>query len=994
MLQQNQKTIRLALLKASIFFLLISGLFWFTQVKADELQTPSSNDIINDLKATGLNTKDDDLRSLKAEMLIAKNEKKAMKQIKKLLRKYRGSNMEAGLWFRLAELHMRRAKADRFFEVNRESETLVRLAPKLIKKASAKSNIQKSINIYDKIERRFPYFRDMDLVLFNSGFARQQVGKKAQARRLYRKLISNFGDSPLIPDSHLAIGEMLFEENKYAGAKKEFEAIKKFPQSRIYPYGRYKLAWTLYNLENTQKGLEELEAVVAYSKQLTTDDSRRLDLKKEALSDMVLFYSEARPAEKGVSYFISQAGKDEAGFYTLKLMKLYNRHGKNSKEKQIFYNMVSDLPTDQYLPRAYVEMVRSFESQKKRNLAAFELERFATLCDKNSKWVSVPENKVKECVGFASKLSVNHASKWHRLWKKNKHALKLAEYAERAYRNYISFKIGTQKSYEVHFEYANLLFQSRKFRKASDEYFIVAKNIKKQPMLHNSSYSAIYSLQKAVGDKWGQEDELRYVSLASLYLLKNPKGKYREDIEFKRAFIIYDNKRYDEAAPLLADLGERYKNKKQGIRAQDLYLDILGKKKDFVATKKYSYKLYKREKKKSRKVQLKKIYQESYFASIGDSMDKAKSESNLAHANSFLKFSKQNMDSPLAEKAWWNAVGVYKLGSDFKKTAELSYQFFNKFPKSKLRTDSLKLATQSYERITNLKMAAKTSSLLVNRDKKNASAWAKLSIEYNMVEGNWALAEKMLKKQLSAPKKEQQKWAVENLYKMALQLKDKKKQNYYSKYILKLGIQPYAIKWKLKDLNALMKAKKFPAAFKLASQILKMKGDLSFYRAIARKTQGDILRDEFLSQSMLSRPERAAMVIGLKTSKLEKAQKAYQSASRYKNPEIVIESMMELAKLYGAYAKDLRGMKLKGVEAKDADAFYQEIETLVIPMEEREVETLSQTLDLAKELKLGNSQISRIRRNIDKLNMQSNHYFELTNKLPSIQLPDLSEVGS
>lgn len=994
MLQRNQKTVSGALLKASIFFIVVSGFFWFSHLQADELQTPNANDIINDLKATGLNTQQDDLRSLKAEMLIAKNEKKAMKQIRKLLRQYKGSPMEAGLWFRLAELYMRRAKADRFFEVNRESETLVKLAPKLIKKASAKKNIQNAIGIYDKIERGFPYFRDMDLVLFNSGFARQQIGKKAYARKLYRKLINNFGDSPLIPDSHLAIGEMLFEEKKYAKAKIEFEAIKNFPGSRIYPYGRYKLAWTLYNLERTIDGLSELEAVVAYSKQLKTENSRRLDLKKEALSDMVLFYSEVKPAESGVQYFISQAGQGEAGFYSLKLMRLYNRHGKNLKEKQIFYNMVSKLPTDKYLPKAYVAMVKSFEAQRKRNLAVFELEKFAGLCASDSKWLSLKTNDQKECVSFSSKLSVNHASKWHKLWKKNKHATKLGDYAERAYRNYISFKLGTQKSYTVHFEYANLLFQRRKFRPASAEYFIVAQNIKKQPMLHNSSYSAIFSLQKAVGDKWKQEDELRYVTLASLYLTKNPKGKYREDIEFKRAFIIYDNKRYDEAAPLLADLGERYKFKKQGIKAQDLYLDILSKKKDYLTTKKYSNKLYKREKNKTRKAQLKKVYQESYFASIGTQMESPQAQDKELIANNFLTFAKQNMDSPLAEKAWWNAVGVYKKTSKHKLSAKVAFDFYQKFPKSKLSTDALKLATQNYERVTDLKSAAKTSSLLISRDKKNSKAWMQLAIEYNMVEGNFSAAEKLLKKQLNAPKVETQKTAVERLYKIAVHRNDVKKQKYYSKFIVKLEIQPYAIQWKLKDLEALMKAKKFPQAFTLASKILKMKGDVSYYRAFARKTQADILRDEFLRQSTVARPEKAALVIGLKTEKLEKAQKAYQSASRYKNPEVVIESMMELAKLYGAYAKSLRNMKLKGVDPKDAEAFYQEIEGLVIPMEEREVETLTQALEVAKELKLGNSQISQIRRSIDKLNMQSNHYFDVVNKVPKVQLPELSGVGS
>lgn len=982
------------LIKASFFFLTFAAIVWTSKMRADELKTPGASDIINDLKATGVNQQNDDLRSLQAEMLIAKNEKRAMKQIQKLLRKYRGHAMEPGLWFRLAELYMRRAKADRFFEVNRESETLVKLAPKLVKKASAKSNIKKAISIYDKVERKFPYFRDMDLVLFNSGFARQQIGRNVQARKLYRKLIHNFSDSPLVPDSHLAIGEMLFEEKNFKAARKEFEAIKQYPQSRIYPYGRYKLSWALYNLEEVAQGLTELEAVVSYSKAQSSEDSRRLDLRTEALSDMVLFYSEVKPADKAVSYFIEQASKEKAGFYTLKLMRLYNRHGKLLKEKQVFYNMVSDLPQDEYLPKAYVAMVDSFESQRKRDLAVFELERFGKLCSLNSTWYKNPENKKENCVELVSKLSSNYAAKWHKLWRKNQFAVEVAEYAERAYRNYLSFALKGEKASTVHYEYANLLFQRKKFRKASVEYFAVANKVKKQPMLHDSSYASIFSLQKAVKDKWNKEDELRYVELASHYLGKNPKGKYREDIEFKRAFIIYDNERYDEAAPLLADLGERYKHKKQGIRAQDLYLDILAKKKDFITTKTYSHKLLKREKSKKRKATLKKVYQESYFASIEVDPSEEKKKTSKQKATEYIEFAKANMDSPLAEQAWWNAVGIQKETIEFNATADLAYSFYKKFSGSKLSTDALKIATQNYERVMKLKEAAKTSELLVVKDKKNASDWARLAIEYYIVEGEYKKAQALLKEQLNAPKKQTQKWAIEQLYKLAQVTKNKEQEDYYGGFLVKLNIQPYAVQFKLKDLDELVKNKKWPAAFKLGSEILRMKGDISYYKGKARYVQAQILKDEFDRQSMLARPDRAALVIALKTEKLEKAQRAFQSAAKYKNPEVVLDSMVALSELYGIYAKDLRGMKLKGVEEKDAAAFYQEIENLVIPMEERQVDAMAQALEAAKELKLGNEQLLGIRRKMDKLNMQQKYYFEVETETPKLLVPDLSGVGS
>lgn len=958
---------------------------------ADNLETPNPEDFYKDLQVTGENQKLDDLRSVQAELLIEKNEKKAMAQMQKLLRKYRNTPMEAGLWFRLAELHMRRAKAARFFEMNRKSETVVSLAPGQVKKASAKKSIYEAISIYDRIERRFKDFRDMDLVLFNSGFARQQVNKNAQARALYHKLIKVFPDSPLVADSHLAIGEMLFEEKKYKQAKLEYEAIKDFPESRIYPYGLYKLAWTFFNLEDAATGLKELEAVVAYSKTLASEEDSRLDLRKEALNDMVLFFSDVKPANVGVQYFIGQAGKEEAGFYILKLMRLYNRHGKYDNERLIFYDLVDELPTNNILPKAYVSMVTSFDQQKNRPQAALELENFAKLCSKDSTWGSSEGNSTKNCVTAVTKLSSNFGAKWHKLWLKNKHVPMLADVAERAYRNYLSFAIQGDKANLLHYEYANLLFQRKKYRKASDEYFSVAQKLSKQPMLHDASYAAIFSLQKAVGDKWQKQDEERYVVLATLYLDKNPKGKYREDIEFKRAFIIYDNGRYDEAAPLLVDLGEKYKNKPQGIKAQDLYLDILSKKKDYVKIKDYSQKLAKREKSKKRKLTLTKLYQESYFSSI-DTMKVEGSE--LARADQFIKFAKENKSSGLAEKARWNAIQIYKKSDKNAKTANLAMAFSKDYKKSKLATDALKIATQNYEYLTNLMMAARAAEELIEKDKKDSGNWQKLAINYYTVEREFTKAERLLKGALKAPDKETQKWAITKLYELSKAKNDKSQEAYYAKFIDNLQIQPYHIKNKIAELKEVYANKEYPKAFKMAGDILKIKGDLSFYRAQARMIQAQILKREFVSQSMNARADRVALVIALKTEKLEKAQKAFQSVSRYKNPELVVEAFIELAELYGLYAKALKEMKLKDIPDAEAAAFYQEMENLAIPMQDRQVDTLLQAKEAAQQLKLGNDQLLKISKLLDKINLRTSVVFEVKAKEPGVQLPDVSGVGS
>src|SRR5690606_26161190 len=102
--------------------------------------------------------------------------------------------------------------------------------------------------------------------IFNNAFANQQIGNDKKSEKLFLKLIREFPGSPLIPDAHLAAGEIDFHRRQFESALNHFQAIKEYPDSMVYPYGLYKAAWTYYNMRDAATGLKELEAVVKYGR--------------------------------------------------------------------------------------------------------------------------------------------------------------------------------------------------------------------------------------------------------------------------------------------------------------------------------------------------------------------------------------------------------------------------------------------------------------------------------------------------------------------------------------------------------------------------------------------------------------------------------------------------------------------------------------------------------------------------------------------------------
>lgn len=974
-----------------IFALFLSLVFAENTEFSDQLRTNTGNEAENEVRA------------LKTEMLVAASEKKALQQVQKLISMYRNTGMEPTLRFRLGELYMRMSKTDRFFEINRDSATIVKLVPTMAKNASEKNNIIKAITEYDYIEKKYPNFRDLDLVLFNSAFSRQQIGQDVQAKVLYLKMIRLFPESNLIPEGYLALGEMEFEKHRFKESTEFFEKIKQYPKAKIYPYGRYKLAWSYFNLKRNTEALKELEEVVNYGK--TNEYSRsnkKLDLRKEALADMVLFYADFMPAKDALSYFKKYAGEEEAGEYLVKLAKLYNRHGKKKDQIIVLNDVINSLPKSIYLPLAYMDLAEVYESDKKRLEVVKVLEDFHKLCSPDSSWKKnfttvdfSNEDLTKEkldCDKNFDGTVVNLTQKWDKLSRKQESDKELQTATIRGYELYLSSAANKKNEVLMRFAFAEFLFTKQQYVRASDEYFVTAKKSKDTQMTHDASYASIVSLQSAVGDKWTKDNEARYVELASFYINKNPKGKHIEAVEFKRAFIIYENGRFDEAAPILKDLGERYAAKPQGLKAQDLYLDILNLRKDYKAIKVYTENLLKTNILPDRSKAITSLYRQAYFSDIQGMEGKLQLETAYKE---YQKFSLENKASELAPKAWWNSLGILQKLDLKRELADSAMTFAEMFPADTQRKAALLLAVQNYENIADLNKSAKVLEELIKVDTEKRDHWMELKADYQFLSGKY-VDSKVMYEQLI--RKADKKRRTELLVKLA-EIETAKNNiagyDMYQKLIVENDIQPQASEAQANLATKVWEKGDYTLAFKMASSIIGMPKDAaSAAKAKARYIQANILAKEFMSQSVKSsQAERIAIVLSLKTERLDKAQRAYQDVIKYKEPETISKALQEMAMLYGHYAKAIRSIQLpEGIPEKDTKAFYAEMENLAIPMEEKEVEALEDAFKAITKLNVYDGTLAKVRARLDEINRKRSPATVLEVVVPKVLLPRPSGV--
>lgn len=972
-------------------------------------EAPGDSGVEKELRFKAGDEDGNEMKALKTELLVIKSEKKALDQLLRLEKKYQNTRMEPEVLFRLAELYMRRARSERFFEVHRSSERVMTFAPELVKEASESAEIRKAIAHYARIQEKFPRFRSMDVVLFNNAYAFQQVGDDKSAEQLFLKLIQFHPSSPLVPDAYLSVGEINFKARNFQLALDNFKAIRKYPRARVYPYGLYKAAWSYYNLQDAASGMGQLEDVIKFGREVAKNGwDSKLDLRKEALGDLALFYSDVKPAKEAVDYFVVQAQEIDASIYVMRLADLYKRHSRFNEVEIVLKDVLAKMPKSEAVASAHEELIWNYERTKRQTAAVDQLSAFDSYCEASvAAYAEEHKKDAKkkdllrlECQNKISETSKKLASKWHAIWKKFSGpdgGEELASSAEKAYR--LHLKSAEAKDLDtptVRYAFAELMFARKQYREASVHYAAIEGYQKAGMKIdgkvsHDAAYAAVVSLEKAAGDKWNDEDEKLFQQLSDAYIDRHKNGQYVLDLRFKRAFIAYEKERYDEAAPRFKRIGwAEYPAgalPEKVVKSQDLYLDILNIKKDYKGIKEAAQQLLKSAE-GSRAIQVEKVYREAYFAEIQLQEEKG----DLAGAvEAYKKFALENTASELASKAWWNASQLQFRMGDATGGANTCYQMHKLFPNSSNGKDCLTKAATTFEAMGRLDLAARVLLNLALVETENQNKWREVAADFFALSGSKDRAVTMYLKLAETQKGEKQVALLEKAAQLAHESGDTKSLAVIEAQFTRENIEPQASRLVVEQAEAAYEKGEWTKAFNMSKRIIGKDSLPKELQARARFVQARVLEDEYRKQSVKARVEKVGMVLAIKTEKLEKAQKAYQSAIRYGDSGVSVKSLKRLGDCYLDYAKTVRAMQLSGnVSPADQQAFKNEVEQLTIPMEEKGIESMAQALDTAKKAQLRDGQIAELQIEVGRLNMKPVTAPPITVAGPQAYLPQFT----
>lgn len=893
--------------------------------------------VLPEVRLSSDNEDENQQRAMQSELLISKTETKAIESLTQIINKKKGTQVEPELLYRLAELYMRQAKSGRFFDLNQaEARKQQNLAG--VQNQKTIDSLKKAIVLYDRLQKDFPKFKYIDSVLFNNAMASLQTQQVEKSKRLYEELINSHPRSSVLPDALLEVGEIYYQQQNFSTALERFKLIEKYPNSKAYPYGLYKSAWCFYNLKQTDLGINQLLQVVKSNPE-DVKDQKKYNLRKEALRDLALFVGESMSPEKLYSFFEKIETDEELGETMLALSQLFESHSKFNEINVVLREFIQKKPFSEQTAKCYVKLIENNETLKKRDVVIEDLKKLALECQTSA--------TASTCNEQFRTVSLDISKKWWEIWLKNKANKEFSNLTAQAFENLLTNESSDRPDSKSRYAYAELLFQTEKYDKASEQYEEVSKhnNIERN-LGHDALYGAIFSIEKLLAKN---DDDLlsdKQKQLATRYIQEYKNGEHIAEIKFKLGFFDYKQNLLDPALAKLSELTAANTPAQIKVKSEDIMLDIYNIKKDFPAIQNLAKKIIKTTSEEKRKNAMQKILEEAQYSQLQLDAEKLPKEKQIAQLK---QFSKEHSNTKLGQDSLWQSISLSYTNEAEVQAAEYTADFIKQYPNDKRNQLAINDAAKAFLDAGRITESIKMLRELKYEDASKSLKNKEMICDLLTINNDLSDAETCYKNLIGLVEKNKKVELLNKVMKILEQTNNTAELKEIQNQILKDNIEPYATQILISNAQTLLENNKESEAFNLSLKINARPIDADL-RAEARLIQAVILEKEFVRQSVKARENKFAMVLSLKTEKLDKAYTAYSTTIKMsKSDKIQLRALEGIDRLYSHYIESITHMPLPTSLIPDEQiALKKELLNATAPFAEKKKENALQIKKLSK----------------------------------------------
>ncbi len=596
--------------------------------------------------------------------------------------------------------------------------------------SGSRSELTRAANSFRVLVQKYPRHKRTASALYALG---KTLGRldNPNAVLYFQQLIKDHPKSELIPDAHLAMGEYYFEKHDISKAVTHYREMMKFKTHRAYPYAVYKLGWAYYN--ETPKNDADAAAlakksVAAFKLVIRLSDKQtatfgRLNLRQEAIKDLVMVWAETEDIDSAWAYF--RTISEQESFYDMleKLGGIYVDQGRNEKAIEVYARLLKEAPTRTNNPNIHASLVALYERTNNPKAVYDTLKDMNQLYVKGSPW-TVKNGRNEALVAEASKTVEFHLHRQGTLLHQNGQKTKnknMQAVAAGIYEVYLESFASNPNAYEIRYYLADILFEFEKYEQASFHYSKVAQDRPKDgKYLKDAALAAVTSLNKA--DALVKHPKLppagqvpqpmaipkvktQLVTAIDNYVGLLPKEKDGFPMRFTAAQVFFDYGHYDKAMERFAKITEEIPTSKQAEVSIKLILGFYSDRQDWASVITWAQRF------KGSKT----VVDAGHGKTINDMLKAAlfnralaveKSKNYTAAAEAFIAFHSEFPQDINADIALYNAsLNYYRIG-EIEKALAAGKKVLDDYPNSKTTADILVTSGETYESIANFPEAA------------------------------------------------------------------------------------------------------------------------------------------------------------------------------------------------------------------------------------------------------------------------------------------------
>lgn len=650
----------------------------------------------------------------------------------KLIAKSRNAPYLPDLQFRLAELYVEKSRYRYHLQAETRPEgikgAMVSPETKLLK--------QKAIQIYTRVLREFPDFKDADKLTFYLAHEQRELGEFDAMLKTQADLIRKYPSSPLRLDAEQILGDYWFDKADLKQAEGHYRAILDAPPSPVHDLARYKMGWIRINQANHAEAVTFFEAAAASAPLPGVDVAKALSVKREALLDLVYSYTEARPAKGALQYF--EKLSDSRATFSLALDKLGNRYF-IKQQYEYAIPALRKLLEIQPDPELEVERVEKLYDSLKASRGKVQpkpedvmyLVRAAVQIKTDPARDEVARKKV---LVELEEMGRDLSTMLHvQAQKKEDRALYLE--AAAAYEKYLSLFRPRQYATVMMQNRADALFAAKRFPEAARQFEELARYLdstrvakeskeKSDPNkldLSKDKAAAVASVTnragtKTIGGEMKTHDEALYGALlahysslkageverlnafevadarqalkllGAQYLARYPKSEHALEVKFNIARAYYEDGDYKKSAELFKEFALNHSNHKDATVAGNLAFDSLRQINDFKAIDEYGKAFLAASLPAAFKADVQKILTQTKSEALGELALKS-SEATGDVISGLLQVADENKGQEIGEKALYGAFSAAREKRDLRQEREIGERLIKEYGKSQYISD-------------------------------------------------------------------------------------------------------------------------------------------------------------------------------------------------------------------------------------------------------------------------------------------------------------------